>query len=483
MAGQNKKWRRLAPGAKGKAFMLPISKTPVSGAFHQHISSFPNLRNCTADSGTIATRLTNKMKKTFFSLCILAAALAIAACRGHGPGDPPLSDNPDVLGRSYTAAPVLTLTGGEKSLSYTITDSNPPAARYDLYWTVGNQTNDTTIKADAKIEDAQNSGTIPNLDNYTPYSAVVVAITENYIDKDSAIVRKTPGMVSIPAGTFMMGSPDGTKGTTAEPGRDVNENNQHSVTLDKAFMMAKYQITQEQFFAVMGKNPSSNTNQGGIKLDTAPGETVARNPVERVTWYEAIAFCNKLSLLAGLDPVYSVSGVTDWENLPNNKILNNTTNWNNVTQDLSKSGYRLPTEAEWEYACRAGTTGMFNFPGQNYIRHDLANFNWENPLPAGTTTKTWPNKSMPVGGFTPNDWGLYDMHGNVWEWCWDRYGVYSAGSQTNPTGPAAITITDRVHRGGSWWHWGSDARSARRRNMAPATQDQAFGFRVVCKAQ
>ncbi|MHC6204051.1 formylglycine-generating enzyme family protein [Breznakiellaceae bacterium SP9] len=229
-------------------------------------------------------------------------------------------------------------------------------------------------------------------------------------------------MAAIPAGTFTMGSP------SSEVDRGSDET-QHSVTLS-AFTMSKHEVTQAQWQAVMGNNPSYCTGDD-------------KRPVETVSWYEAIDFCNRLSVRAGLSPAYTISGT-------------------NVTWNRSANGYRLPTEAEWEYACRAGTTTPFNtgviiIPGQ-------ANYN-------GST-------STAVGTFAPNAWGLYDMHDNVYEWCWDWYGAYPSVPETDPMG--AVSGSDRVVRGGSWNSYPPTLlRSAIRHDIAPAIRGISLGFRLV----
>ena len=208
--------------------------------------------------------------------------------------------------------------------------------------------------------------------------------------------------VSIPAGTFMMGSPE------SEVDRYENEN-QHLVTLS-AFKMSKNEITFAQYDLFCEKTGSEKPSDEGW----GRGE----RPVINVTWDDASAFATWM-------------------------------------------GCRLPTEAEWEYACRAGSTSAFS-TGSN-ITAKQANCTLE--------------KTMPVGSYPANAWGLHDMHGNVLEWCSDWYGEYSSSAQTNPTGPSSGS--DRVLRGGSWRNFALACRSAYRFNYGPSDRNHIMGFRLV----
>ncbi|GMO66150.1 MAG: hypothetical protein Ta2A_14210 [Treponemataceae bacterium] len=236
--------------------------------------------------------------------------------------------------------------------------------------------------------------------------------------------------VYINGGTFMMGSP------ASEAGRHSNET-QHSVTVS-GFYMSQHEVTQAEYQAVMGYNPSCFQ---GAKL-----------PVETVSWYDAIEYCNKRSEWEGLKPMYTVT----------QNFFGNDVSWN-----WNANGYRLPTEAEWEYACRAGTKTPFNTGHK--ITTDQANYDNYPYYTHGKTTA--------VGSFAPNGWGLYDMHGNVEEWCWDWLGDYSGGAQTDPIG--AVSGLSRVYRGGSWDNDGRHLRSAYRGSIIPAGYYNTVGFRVV----
>jgi formylglycine-generating enzyme required for sulfatase activity len=241
-------------------------------------------------------------------------------------------------------------------------------------------------------------------------------------------------MVWIPAGTFVMGSP------TSEADRDSGET-QHTVTLTNGFYMDKYAVKQGEYLALMGSNPSYFTGD-------------LNRPVEQVSWDDATNYC------AHLTQQEQAAG-----RLPSGWV------------------YRLPTESEWEYACRAGTTTAFNFGSA--IHGGTANFedHWEYDASIGYIYVSNPavptlDRTTKVGSYQPNAWGLYDMHGNVWEWCRDWYGSYPTGSVTDPQGP--VSGSGCVLRGGCYSSMGRYCRSAcRYGDIGPQGRGETIGFRVV----
>ena len=263
-----------------------------------------------------------------------------------------------------------------------------------------------------------------------------------------------------------MGSP------ASEPGRQSDET-QHEVTLTKGFYLGKYPVTQERYEAVMGTNPSYYTTP------VSPEASTANRPVEHVSWYNTLIFCNKLSIAEGLSPAYRIAGNTDpkdWGSTPITWDHPLRLTWDAVVMVTGSTGYRLPTEAQWEYACRAGTTTAFNW-SSDYIDGSKANYREDHVDANNLVEGTWLYRTTEVGSYAPNAWGLYDMHGNVCEWCWDRYGSYSSDTYTDPTG--AIYGDNRIIRGGSWDSPGQGVRSARRANVYPTDGIYSYGFRIL----
>lgn len=233
--------------------------------------------------------------------------------------------------------------------------------------------------------------------------------------------------VLVPPGKFMMGSP------ADEPGRRANEGPVHEVVIGNAFYLAAHPVTQSAYLAVLGKNPSRfNAAEGG-----GPD-----HPVESVSWIEADAFCRKLSAR----PEERAAG----------------------------RSYRLPTEAEWEYACRAGGSTPFAF-GNSF---DSTHGNFDSVHPYGGENAAKVGHTSPVARYPASAWGLHDMHGNVWEWCSDWYGeaYYATLPLRDPSGPTEGKF--RVLRGGSWKNQATACRAAYRNALAPHQRDSATGFRV-----
>ena len=225
-------------------------------------------------------------------------------------------------------------------------------------------------------------------------------------------------MIFIQPGTFMMGSPESEEKTHR------SEETLHQVTITKPFYFGKYPVTQAQWRTVMGDNPSYHN-----------GDNL---PVEQVSWNDCQKFLKKLN-----------------------------DNAKNVT-------FRLPTEAEWEYACRAGTTTPFHFGSE--LNGRQANCNGKHPY--GTNKKgPYLGETSPVGSYEPNAWGLYDMHGNVYEWCSDRFGDYPNGAVSDPTGPQKGSF--RVLRGGSWRNIAVNCRAAYRSRRSPSGRNNLIGFRLA----
>jgi len=312
-----------------------------------------------------------------------------------------------------------------------------------------------------KSEDTFN-GWYSDLNSQTQYNFKTQDVTRN-ITLSAKWIPKVE-MVSITGGEFSMGSPNAT------PPWPINEQPQHNVRLSD-FKMGKYEVTQELYEAVMGTNPSYF--QGTRK--PTDWEVQEQRPVEQVSWYDAIVFCNKLSIAEGKDPAYKISGETDpikWGAVP--APSSNNATWDAVTIITDSNGYRLPTEAQWEYACRAGTTTAFN-------TGDTAGINtgWYGPSTGALGNSD--SRTHQVGLKLANNWGLYDMHGNVYEWCWDWYkdNAYNTGQQiVDPTGPDSGTA--RVRRGGCYDQVADHMRSAyRSSNDVPTNNNSKVGFRVV----
>jgi formylglycine-generating enzyme required for sulfatase activity len=257
---------------------------------------------------------------------------------------------------------------------------------------------------------------------------VISALTESSSeqskinDNQPAKLSVIKNFITIPGGIFQIGNKEG----------DHDEIPVHHVTVN-SFYIGKYEVTQKEYAAIIGKNPS------GFKSDAFP--------VESISWYDAIEYCNKLSEIEGLQPAYHGEG-------------------ENITCNFKASGYRLPTEAEWEYA--AGGKKNLKYAGDN----DADTIAWYNDNSSGMTHA--------VGTKKANGFGIFDMSGNVAEWCWDVYGTYSGESQNNPTG--ASEGKTRVVRGGFFGNNEWNLRITARNNHTPIMRNSSVGFRIVRSA-
>jgi len=265
----------------------------------------------------------------------------------------------------------------------------------------------------------------------------------------AAVLVNSIGMrfVAIAPGKFLMGSKN-------EFGRWAYEH-QHEVAITKGFLLGAYEVTQAEYEKVIGKHPSAFA-PGGAKAAKVEGIDTARCPVDSVTWPEAVEYCRRL-------------GELDAE-----KAAGRT--------------YRLPAEAEWEYACRAGATTPFHY-GES-LSSKQANFDGTTPYLAredviqGVDPKTlagpFLQRTAPVGSYEPNAWGLYDMHGNVREWCADWFSpvYYKSSPIADPQGPEAGT--KRVARGGGYYYFAAGCRAASRYETDPELRRDNYGLRVVC---
>jgi formylglycine-generating enzyme required for sulfatase activity len=281
--------------------------------------------------------------------------------------------------------------------------------------------------------------TAPGIDNAleavteaAPTIATSLAVAEGdrrALPREPKVISNSIGMklVLIPAGEFLMGSPD------SDPGAKRDEKPQHWVRITQPFSLGVTPVTQSQYRAVTGTSPSHFHGSDDL-------------PVEQVSWDDAIEFCNKLSEREGLEPFgHLTAGVRS-----------------------GGDGYRLPTEAEWEYACRAGSSNRFHFGEDEAILGEYAWF-------AGNSE----SKTNPLGQKHPNPWGLYDMHGNVWEWCrdWYKADYFHESPESDPLGPLQASL--RVYRGGCWGSLPRGCRAADRGRDAPADRGSGLGFRVA----
>jgi formylglycine-generating enzyme required for sulfatase activity len=367
-------------------------------------------------------------------------------------------------GTAYTFTVKSVDTAGNKSAGVTATatpvvpDTTAPADVMGLRATAG----DTQVElgwtepSDTDFEKVEISGTgfttvevtkgtaattITGLTNGTAYTFTVKSVDTTGNKSAGATVTATPmipSMISVTGGTF---------------------NNGTAAMTVSSFYMGKYEITQAEWQAVMGSNPSS------FATTPASGEVQENRPVEQVSWYACIVYCNKRSINESLTPCYTISNSTnpaDWGSVP----TSSDSTWNAVTCNMATNGYRLPTEAEWEFAARGGNSTLgYTYSGSNTVG-DVA---WYSSNSSNMTHE--------VGKKDANELGLCDMSGNVWEWCQNWYAAYPSTDQTDYTGPA--TGFNRLTRGGSFNSGESSCHTTSQGSSSPSYIDRNLGFRVV----
>ena len=281
------------------------------------------------------------------------------------------------------------------------------------------------------------------------YQYKVKAFNQNYYsDFSNTTTVDLSQYAFVEGGRFEMGSLYG----------EENEVPVHTVSVS-SFFISKFAVSQALWQSVM---------QGNYNFISAYPSYFAGNPdspVERISWYEAIVFCNRKSIQEGLTPCYSLNGNTDtdsWGIAPNSTDIE----WNSIACNWSANGYRLPTESEWEYAAKGGIYSKeFEYSGSN----DIDEVAWYSENSDAHTHDNGKKKS--------NELDIYDMSGNIREWVWDWYSPYTKGDQVNPTGPNNGTI--HIHRGGCWYLNENSCRTARRNGSTPAYRDSGLGLRLV----
>jgi formylglycine-generating enzyme required for sulfatase activity len=289
-----------------------------------------------------------------------------------------------------------------------------------------------TMQAQAPASGPSNLTASESIPVSGPSSLTATEVTQSTGDESSFSISSTVSleMLYVEPGTFTMGSP------TTEPGRQANREDERNVSLTKGFYLGKYAVTQAQYEAVMTGNTDS--------LSATPSEwpNNPNRPVEKVSWTDAQIFLTRLNAQQSA-------------NIP--------AGWT----------FTLPTEAQWEYACRAGTTTAYSWG--TTIASSNANYNWDGAWNTGNDFK----QTRDVGQYAANPWGFFDMHGNVWEWTADWYNdTYPVGNPLiDPTGAAPATF--RAYRGGSWSTAGSTLRSAMRYYGGPGYSSFNIGFRVA----
>ncbi len=362
------------------------------------------------------------MKQFLGMLAIISIVLFTVGC----PNDVPTPTSTPTPTPTYTVT--FNTNGGSSSLNATVAHGSkltPPTAPTKQRYILLGWYKDSAYKT------AWDFATDTVSANITLYAKWVKEIT----------------MISVPGGTFTMGSTDG----------DDDEKPAHSVTVSD-FSLGETEVTQGQWEAVMGTWPGASENESPATSSTNFG--VGDNyPAYYISWYDAVEFCNALSVKESLEKVYTID--KDTEDI-NNTSDNDDIKWT-VTADFTKNGYRLPTESEWEYAAGGGKDTKTRFAGTNN-KDDLVKYAWykDNNISSGTKE---------VGTRKSNSLDLYDMSGNVWEWCWDLYAEYDT--------PTTDSELEYVFRGGGSSDDANKCRVTSRGSDTPDSRYDALGFRVA----
>jgi formylglycine-generating enzyme required for sulfatase activity len=368
---------------------------------------------------------------------------------------------------SDIADQTITEGGNTGAIAFTVGDAQTAASSL----TLSGSSSNTTLVPNANIvfggSGANRTVTVTPASSQTGTATITLTVSDGSLTSSDTFLLTVTGMALIPQGSFTMGN-----SITADTW--ISDAPTRTVTLN-AFYIGKYEVTKAEW---------DNVRTWGLAngyTDIAAGSGKAGNhPVQTIGWYNVVKWCNARSQKEGLTPAYYTNDAQT------TIYKTGSVNVTNAQVKWSASGYRLPTEAEWEKAARGGLSGK-RFPWGDTISHSQANYyaasgySYDSSGSVNNYHPTYATGSIPytspVGAFAANDYGLYDMAGNVWEWCWDWYGTYAAGSQTNPRG--TTSGTSRVFRGGGWSDPAYGSRVAYRNDSYPTGTNVYFGFRVL----
>jgi formylglycine-generating enzyme required for sulfatase activity len=373
---------------------------------------------------------------------------------------------------SDIAAQTITEGNNTGALAFTVGDAQTAAGSLS----VSGSSSNTTLVPNANIvfggSGANRTVTVTPASSQTGTATITVTVSDGSLSASDTFLLTVnsaapTGFALIPQGAFTMGN-------SVAADTDITDAPTRTVTLD-AFYMGKYEVTKAEWDEVRTWGLSNGYT------DLAAGSGKASNhPVQTITWYDMVKWSNARSQKEGLTPAYYTNDAQT------TIYKTGSVNVTNAQVKWTANGYRLPTEAEWEKAARGGLSGK-RFPWGDTISHSQANyyassgFSYDSSGSVNNYHPTYATGSMPytspVGAFAANGYGLFDMTGNVFEWCWDWYGTYASGSQTNPRG--TTSGTRRVFRGGSWDSGADDGRVALRDHEPPGNTDDEFGFRVL----